>query len=375
MDLPAVPRLSRQSPSSGEGEGKELILAKGGEGGRQEKSEENRMETNHDQRKRKHAFRNSYENRDENGCMRDVPEESPSRVSRRTSSRKVIDDEEDDADDEEEGDEDDEESEGSKSLSLPAPKRARKARAKSSSSDRSDSSSPLPSKKSKRSQGTGTTSDSASKDGDVGTDGVDTGMEEVVPGQNDILAQLEKEVENDDELDDFYSDSDIEQETAKKPERLTRRQRAMQGENVNLEYTKLESPKAKKKLSPEEDWSHDEEIELKRQQKARLRQMINEKRNKEKRAAMVDKVLRGVTSKRKKYTMASEARAAQVGTRLTQNEMREGCIRFISNRDGISLSLPKEVDEPVYLQASVKAAYPPVCKRDPRTGKRIFTEA
>lgn len=163
-------------------------------------------------------------------------------------------------------------------------------------------------------------------------------------------------------------------------ERLTSRQRAMQGEAVELEFTKLDSPKSKKKGLTEE-FDNDEENELKKQQKARLRQMIHEKRNKEKRAAMVDRVLRGVTSKRKKTTMASEAHAAQVGSRLSQNEAREGCLRILSSAEGSTVSLPKDVeedsaymdsDEVWYLQQASKAKYPPKCKRDPKTGKRIF---
>lgn len=367
MDLPAARRVRKSSSSSGEDDGKDIASVESGDTANA--SEDNRSVTHKGAGKRKRSV-------GEKKPLGRVAEKAPIRASRRTLlSRKVIEDDDDDADDEEEDGEDDEDSEPSPSKS-PSPStrtRGRKARAKVSNSDGSDSSSLPRAKRSKRSQGTGTTSDSASKDGDAGTDGIDTGMEDVVAGQNDILAQLEKEIENDDDLDVFDSDSEIEKLNSKRPERLTRRQRAMQGEEVNLEYTKLESPKSKKKPS-EEEWSHDEEIELKRQQKARLRQMINEKRNKEKRAAMVDKVLRGVTSKRKKFTMASEARAAQVGTRLSQNEMREGCIRFISNKEGISISLPREIEEPVVLQTSVKAAYPPICKRDPRTGKRILTE-
>eukprot|EP00178_Gracilaria_changii_P001936 TRINITY_DN1283_c0_g1_i1.p2 TRINITY_DN1283_c0_g1~~TRINITY_DN1283_c0_g1_i1.p2 ORF type:complete len:415 (-),score=96.77 TRINITY_DN1283_c0_g1_i1:3540-4784(-) len=193
---------------------------------------------------------------------------------------------------------------------------------------------------------------------------------ELIKGQKDILAQLEAEV-NKDDSEDFKSESS-EEPKPKRSRRLTSRQRALQGENVKLEYSKLDSPKAKKK-EVQEDWDHDEEMELKRQQKARLRQMVSEKRNREKRAAMVDKVLRGVTSKRKKLTLATEARAAQVEVRLTQNEMREGCMRYVSNKEGSTLSIPKDADVPPYLCKSLKAVYPPMCKRDPKTGKRIFS--
>ncbi|KAI0561653.1 hypothetical protein FGB62_76g074 [Gracilaria domingensis] len=193
---------------------------------------------------------------------------------------------------------------------------------------------------------------------------------EIIKGQKDILAQLEEEVNNDSE--DFRSESSAELKP-KKSRRLTSRQRALQGENVKLEYSKLDSPKAKKK-EVQEEWDHDEEMELKRQQKARLRQMVSEKRNREKRAAMVDKVLRGVTSKRKKFTLATEARAAQVEVRLTQNEMREGCMRYVSNKEGSTLSIPKDAVVPPYLSKSLKAVYPPICKRDPKTGKRVFSK-
>jgi len=198
----------------------------------------------------------------------------------------------------------------------------------------------------------------------------DEAMQEAIQGQNKLLAQLEDD--DNDDSDDFNSDLSEEKEPQKKNERLTSRQRALQGESVDLKFTKLESPRSKKQEAPVEEWSHDEEIELKKQQKARLRQMIHEKRNKEKRAAMVDKVLRGVTSKRKKFTMASEARAASVGTRLSQNEAREGCIRFISNYDGVSISIPIGAEGPEVLQGTTRAMYPPPCTRDPRTGKRIF---
>lgn len=187
----------------------------------------------------------------------------------------------------------------------------------------------------------------------------------------------EEEDEEDEEEDRSNSDNldDSEQRAGSKPERLTRRQRALQGEDIKLEYTKLESPpRSKKTPQMEEEWSNDEEAELKKQQRARLRQMIHEKRNKEKRAAMVDKVLRGVTSKRKKLTMASEERVAQVGTRLRENEMREGCLRFVSNREGVYVSVPGGCAMPVYLEESVKAVYPKACTRDPRTGKRVFLE-
>ncbi|PXF48333.1 hypothetical protein BWQ96_01793 [Gracilariopsis chorda] len=205
---------------------------------------------------------------------------------------------------------------------------------------------------------------------DLGNESAEAEGVEIIKGQNDILAQLEEEG-NDNDSEDFKSESS-EEVKPMKSRRLTSRQRALQGENVKLEYSKLESPKTKKK-EVQEEWDHDEEMELKRQQKARLRQMVSEKRNREKRAAMVDKVLRGVTSKRKKFTLATEARAAQVEVRLAQNEMRDGCMRYVSNKNGITLSIPKDASTPSYLGRSLKAVYPPKCERDPKTGKRLLS--
>ena len=275
------------------------------------------------------------------------------RSSRRTSARKVIDYEDDDDDEE-----DDDSMDRSPSDSA--------SKTSKGSSSKSDSISPGRGKKRKARRSVSSERKSYDDD-DEGTNNDDE-PSEVIPGQNEIIAQLEE----DNDSEDFRIDESEEEEKRpkKRRERLTSRQRAMQGEHVQL-FSKLESPKTKKKPEPVEDWD-DEEVELKKQQKARLRQMVHEKRNKEKRAAMVDKVLRGVTSKRKKLTMATEARVQQVGTRLTSNEMREGCLRFVSNPTGIFVSLPKDVDAPDYLGGSIKAVYPPACKRDPKTGKRIL---
>lgn len=157
--------------------------------------------------------------------------------------------------------------------------------------------------------------------------------------------------------------------------RLTMRQRTMKGED--LELAKLASPvsakKKKKKPALSDDITKDEERAMKVQQKARLRNMVHEKRNKEKRAAMVDKVLRGVTSKRKKLSMAAEEHAAETGARLAKNEAREGCYRYTSNAKGSFFSVPADIETPpVLAQACGFAGYPPKCERDPKTGKRIL---
>lgn len=155
--------------------------------------------------------------------------------------------------------------------------------------------------------------------------------------------------------------------------RLTSRQRALNGEKVELEYGRLDSPKHKKKSGSKDDLTPDEEKELKKQQKARLRQMVNEKRNKEKRAATVDKVLRGVTSKRKKLSLANEAVAARADNRLINKGVPVGCIRITSGPTGTIVAVhPGEALPPALSTGRTVSHYPPPCSRDPRTGKRIF---
>lgn len=349
--LPSVPR--RRSTG-----GKPPLPSRDSSKSREERFRSKRQQResprNHKKRGRRSLKIHSDDDDMEESLSPPVPRSK--RVSRRASAaRKVIDDYDDDDDDEDSMERDSADTSskaskdsGSKSNSISPPRsKKRRISIKESSSDSKDM-----------------------NEDDDGTGNEDGEGSEIIPGQNDILAQLEEENNSEDfGLDDSEEE---EKDPEKRRERLTSRQRALQGEDIQLEYSKLESPKAKKKSDPTQEWE-DEEMELKKQQKARLRQMVHEKRNKEKRAAMVDKVLRGVTSKRKKFTMASEARAAQVGTRLTSNEMREGCLRFVSNHEGISVSLPKDVEVPRYLGNSIKAAYPPACKRDPKTGKRILT--
>lgn len=196
-------------------------------------------------------------------------------------------------------------------------------------------------------------------------------------GQDKLIAELENENDQDDS-DDFDSSGDSRsRETSSRTNgsRLTMRQRALQGEKVELAYSRLESPKHKKKAPAVEDWTPDEEKELKKQQKARLRQMVHEKRNKEKRAATVDKVLRGVTSKRKKLTMANEVLAAKNGTRSTSSGVEQGFVRYLSGPGGAFVSVSNESALPLALCGGPrKAVYPRPCIRDPKTGKRIFTD-
>lgn len=183
-------------------------------------------------------------------------------------------------------------------------------------------------------------------------------------------------------LDDYSEDESLgsEGEAVGKPgdssSRLTVRQRAMQGEELGTELTKLASPRHKKKRKPpSEDLTKDEEKAIKSQQKARLRHMVHEKRNKEKRAAMVDKVLRGVTSKRKKLSLAAETYVAEAGARLAKNSARDDCYRYTSKKEGSFVSIPAAMETPQLLDVPRRAtAYPPKCARDPKTGKRIFAQ-
>jgi len=154
--------------------------------------------------------------------------------------------------------------------------------------------------------------------------------------------------------------------------RLTSRQRAMQGEKVELEYGKLNSPRHKKKSMKTDELTVDEERDLKRQHKARLRQMVNEKKSKAKRAATVDKVLRGVTSKRKKICAANEAAAAHAADRVINKGVPAGCVRFCSGPTGTIVSVPPGEQLPELLTTVSKAQYPRKCTRDPATGKRIY---
>jgi PAPA-1-like conserved region len=155
--------------------------------------------------------------------------------------------------------------------------------------------------------------------------------------------------------------------------RLTMRQRAMQGEDTGNELAKLSSPVNRKRKVPDE-LTKDEAMDINKQQRARLRNLVHEKRNKEKRAAMVDKVLRGVTSKRKKLSQANEALAAEVGSRLNNNEARAGFVRYVNGRAGSLVCVAPGDELPAALKyPSLSVRYPPRCERDPRTGKRILS--
>lgn len=167
-------------------------------------------------------------------------------------------------------------------------------------------------------------------------------------------------------------DSPVEPTEGRKEVRLTSRQRALQGEKIELEQ--LQSPKHKKKPSPKDDWTPDEDSEIARQQRAHLRRMVAEKKNKEKRAATVDKVLRGVTSKRKKISAANEAVAARAGDRLVNRGVLKGFVRLSSGPSGSYVAVAPGEPLPDGLNfGHVKVEYPRPCIIDPKTGKRIFT--
>jgi PAPA-1-like conserved region len=200
---------------------------------------------------------------------------------------------------------------------------------------------------------------------DVDKPGIENAFDEYSEDENDLL-------ESDEEGD---SPSNMDADSSA---RLTKRQRALQGEDVDSSLSKLASPIKRNKKVPlvDDDLTTDEAREMRKQQKVRLRNMIHEKRNKEKRAAMVDKVLRGVTSKRKKLSLASEAYNAEVGSRLTKNEARVGCYRYTSKVGGALLSIPEGEQLPAGLgNGRQVASYPPKCDRDPKTGKRILAPA
>ncbi len=171
---------------------------------------------------------------------------------------------------------------------------------------------------------------------------------------------------------DSHEDSLVTANENRKGVRLTSRQRAMQGEKIELE--RLESPKNKKKQASKDDWTPDEDSEIARQQRAHLRRMVAEKKNKEKRAATVDKVLRGVTSKRKKISAANEAVAARAGDRLLDRGVSKGHVRLCSGPSGSYVAVAPGESLPEGLDfGHVEVQYPRRCSIDPRTGKRVFT--
>lgn len=184
----------------------------------------------------------------------------------------------------------------------------------------------------------------------------------------------EKGVDDYSEDESLGSEEELPGKAGDSGTRLTVRQRAMQGEDIGSQLTKLTSPRHKKKRKPpSEDLTKDEEKAIKLQQKARLRHMVHEKRNKEKRAAMVDKVLRGVTSKRKKLSLAAETYVAEAGARLAKNSARDDCYRYTSTREGSYVSIPESLEAPTILASSQHVSrYPLQCERDPKTGKRVL---
>ncbi len=199
-------------------------------------------------------------------------------------------------------------------------------------------------------------------------------------GKSDLIAALENENEdgrgsNSDQSGDGSrgKSGSVSGSTSARSTRLTSRQRALQGEKIELEYSKLESPKHKKRSAPKDDWTPGDERDLQRQQRARMRQLVTEKRNKEKRAATVDKVLRGVTSKRKKMSLASEARADRRDSRLADTGIPKGFVRYTSGQNGSIVAVHPDDALPHALNTGkVVSHYPRPCIRDPKTGKRIF---
>lgn len=372
MKLPRVPRVRRNATAKSEASAGTYDRddnAKGRRSERKTSSNTKRGEENGGGRvhkRRKGMYEEEEEEEEEEEMSVEVETRSRRGGRRGMQSRKIVEEEDDDEEDEE----DEEEEEEKEREEQEEQEEQEDDEEKEDEEDEDDEEEDM--------EGESEAGSPMSGKGKGGKKGKSDSGDSLASAKDDEEDEVDEEEEEEDEEDDpSNSDNmdDSEQRSGSKPERLTRRQRALQGEDVQLEYTKLESPpRSKKTPQPEEEWSNDEEAELKKQQRARLRQMIHEKRNKEKRAAMVDKVLRGVTSKRKKLTLASEERVAQVGTRLRENGMREGCLRFVSNREGVSVSVPGGCEVPFYLGENAKAMYPKACKRDPRTGKRVFLE-
>lgn len=121
-----------------------------------------------------------------------------------------------------------------------------------------------------------------------------------------------------------------------------------------------------------------EEATLRKEQVARLRRITHEKRRQEKRVATIERVLRGVTTKRKKAVQASEAAVADARETLAVNRPRRGAVRQLSTRGGgTTLSFVAGDPLPPLVVGGMPRRPPPAaCTRDPKTGKRVFaTEA
>lgn len=122
-----------------------------------------------------------------------------------------------------------------------------------------------------------------------------------------------------------------------------------------------------------------EEATLRKEQVARLRRITHEKRRQEKRVATIERVLRGVTTKRKKAVQASEAAVADARETLAVNRPRRGAVRHLSSRSGGGTTLSFVAGDPLpplVAGGLPRRPPPPACTRDPKTGKRVFaTEA
>mmetsp|Transcript_8762 Transcript_8762/g.12793 ORF Transcript_8762/g.12793 Transcript_8762/m.12793 type:complete len:145 (-) Transcript_8762:367-801(-) len=107
--------------------------------------------------------------------------------------------------------------------------------------------------------------------------------------------------------------------------------------------------------------------DLKRQQQARLRRITHEKRKEEKRAATIEKVLRGVTGKKKKHNQE----AVQAAVELEHKHMaKANSVRILSNKQNDVVAFPLGTELPPVL-CQGKREYPPKLSRDPTTGKLI----
>ncbi|KAK1860455.1 hypothetical protein I4F81_003044 [Pyropia yezoensis] len=122
-----------------------------------------------------------------------------------------------------------------------------------------------------------------------------------------------------------------------------------------------------------------QEATLRKEQVARLRRITHEKRRQEKRVATIERVLRGVTTKRKKAVQASEAAVADARETLAVNRPRRGAVRHLSSRSGGGTTLSFVAGDPLpplVAGGLPRRPPPPACTRDPKTGKRVFaTEA
>ncbi|KAJ8904536.1 hypothetical protein NDN08_001054 [Rhodosorus marinus] len=195
--------------------------------------------------------------------------------------------------------------------------------------------------------------------------------EEVDRGRAD---EDDKDVEEEEEDDGLGEDSigfgseNSSPDPVEAEMRLTSRQRAIRdggtGQAVLLEDAEREDEEDQEKVLAKEA------RDLKRQQQARLRRITHEKRKEEKRAATIEKVLRGVTGKRKKQNLE----AVQAAVELEQKHMaKANSVRILSNQQDDVVAFPVGTELPPVL-CQGKREYPPKLSRDPTTGKLIRPE-